>query len=573
MIQPDDFPQERNQTAPAGDDDQAARRQPVSDSTAEPRPTEQFDRDWLGSIVRPVLIVLMVSSVSITVLAFLRQYAPDMPVGVRWSVAGMGVLAAIIGVATTTWLAMPAQRLRRSAGYRLAEIVLLMAAARMILWLASGALPSPVLLLNDPLSAFADGVFLFALVTILFTWYAAIDFTDDLTRMALQPDELWINQRANVRFADSARPAPTNRPAILRGFVVRWVSWGVVLILLASTLRMGITRPGFWGLTRMDVDPLVVGAILLYFLLGLLLISQGQLAVLRARWTIDRLPTAPAIVRNWPLYTFLVILVFGVIAAFLPLGDTYLLSVILGSILNILFGLVFLLFRLITLAFLMLLSLLPFSNQDPQEEPPPPPTQNVFEQPPTLLEIPAWVSGAFFWLSVVALLGYAAYFYFSDKDASMAWLRRIWMRIVEQWRAIFGAAQQWYRQRQQLADDEGVSSARSPAMQLLRRLMPWRLLNPEQRVRFLYFQLLEHGEKAEVGRLPAETPARYAPRLESTIGATNEDVQAIDELTEAFIDVRYAGRQVESQHTERLRALWTKLRSKLVSKDAEDQTS
>jgi hypothetical protein len=98
-------------------------------------------------------------------------------------------------------------------------------------------------------------------------------------------------------------------------------------------------------------------------------------------------------------------------------------------------------------------------------------------------------------------------------------------------------------------------------------------LNPEQRVRFLYFQLLEHGEKAEVGRLPAETPARYAPRLESTIDATNEDVQAIDELTEAFIDVRYAGRQVESQYTEHLRVLWTKLRSKLVSKDAEDQTS
>jgi hypothetical protein len=572
MIQPDDFPKEGNRATSPGDGNQTVRRQHVNDSTTKLRPTEQFDRDWLGSIVRPVLIVLMVSSVSITVLAFLRQYALQMPVGVRWSVAGMGVLAAIIGVATTTWLAMPAQRLRRSAGYRLAEIVLLIAAARMILWLASGALPSPLLLLNDPLSAFADGIFLFALVTILFTWYAAIDFTDDLTRMALQPDELWINQRANVRFADSARPAPTNRTAILRGFVARWVSWGIVLILLASTLRMGITRPGFWGLTRMDVDPLVVGAILLYFLIGLLLISQGQLAVLRARWTIDRLPTAPAIIRNWPIYTFLVILVFGVIAAFLPLGDTYLLSLILGAILNILFGLVFLLFRLITLAFLMLLSLLPFSNQNPQEALPPP-AQNVFEQPPTVLAIPAWVSGAFFWLSVVALLGYAAYFYFSDKDASMAWLRRIWRRIVEQWRALFGAAQHWYRQRQQLADDESASPVKSPGMQLLRRLMPWRLLNPEQRVRFLYFQLLEHGEKVKVGRLPAETPACYAPRLESTIDATNEDVRAIDELTGAFIDVRYAGRQVESQYTERLRALWIQLRSKLVSKDAEDQTS
>lgn len=573
MTRPDDLPKEKNRADAPDGGDTTARGPREEDPTTELRPTERFDRDWLGSIVRPVLIVLMVSSISITVLAFLRQYASEMPASVRWSVAGMGMLAAIIGVATTTWLAMPAQRLQRSAGYRLAEIVLLIAAVRMVLWLASGSLPSPLLLLNDPLLAFADGIFLFALVTILFTWYAAIDFTDDLSRMALQPDELWINQRANIRFADSARPAPTNRTAILRGFVARWVGWGIVLILLASTLRMGVTRPGFWGLARMEIDPTVIGAILLYFLIGLLLISQGQLALLRARWTIDRLTTAPAIIRNWPLYTFLVILVFSVVAAFLPLGDTYLLSLILGTILNILFGLVFLLFRLITLAFLMLLSLLPFSNQTPQDAPPPPPAQNAFEQPPAILEIPPWVSGAFFWISVAALLGYAAYFYFSDKDASMAWLRRIWMRIVEQWRAMFGAVHQWYRLRQQIADDESAASTTSPVVQLLRRLMPWRLLSPEQRVRFLYFQLLEHGEQAEVGRQPSETPTRYAPRLESTIVASDEDVQAIGDLTEAFIDVRYAGRRTDNQRTEHLRTLWAQLRSKLISKGAEDHTS
>ena len=54
--------------------------------------------------------------------------------------------------------------------------------------------------------------------------------------------------------------------------------------------------------------------------------------VLRARWTLDRLPAATAITRNWPLYTLLVILLFAVIAAFLPLGDTYLLSVVLSLI-------------------------------------------------------------------------------------------------------------------------------------------------------------------------------------------------------------------------------------------------
>ena len=567
----EDTQREHNPTAVPSADAQPNAGQ-WGDGAAPGHPADRVDRDWLGSMMRPLLIVLMVSSISIAVLAFLRQYAPDMAESVRWSVAGMGMLAAVIGVATTTWLAMPAQRLRRSAGYRLAEILLLIATARMLLWLADGSLPSPRLLLNDPLSAFADGIFLFALITILFTWYAAIDFTDDLTRLALQPDELWINQRANLRFADTARPAPTNRTAILRGFVARWVGWGILLILLASTLRMGVTRPGFWGLTRLEIDPAVIGAILLYFLIGLLLISQGQLAVLRARWTIDRLPTAPAIIRNWPVYTLLVILVFGVVAAFLPLGDTYLLSVILSTILNAVFGLIFLLFRLITLVMLMLLSLLPFTNQSAQDAPPPPPAQSVMEQPPPLLEIPAWVSGAFFWLSVIALLGYAAYFYFSDKDASMTWLRRIWLHLVEQWRSLFGAVQRWYGQRQPFADEDSSTQDASPLAKMLRRMLPWRLLSPEQRVRLLYFHLLEHGEQAQVGRHPAETPAGYAPRLESAIAASDEDMQTIDELTTAFIDVRYAGREISNQRAEQLRAYWTKLRARFASKAAEERT-
>ncbi len=529
--------------------------------------TERFDRDWLGSIARPVLIVLMVSSINIAVLAFLRQYAPDMTPAVRWSVVGMGMLAAVIGCTTTTWLAMPAQRLRRSAGYRLAEIALLVALARFVLWLASGDLPSPLALLNDPLLALADGVFLFALVTILFTWYAAIDFTDDLARMALQPDELWLNQRANIRFADSARPAPTNRPAILRGFVARWVVWGIVLILLASTLRMGVTRPGFWTMARLDIDPMVIGAILLYFLIGLLLISQGQLAVLRARWTIDRLPTMPAIVRNWPLYTFAVILLFGVVAAFLPLGDTYLLSAILSAILNALFAFFLLIFRLITVLFMMLLSLLPFSNQQPEDVAPPPPAQSIIDQPPPLLVIPPWVSGAFFWLSVAALLGYAAYFYFSDKDASMIWLRRLWERLIAQWMALFGAAQRWARQRQMVQSESSEQQAGGLA-KWVRRLLPWRLLDPNQRVRMLYFQMLERAAEKAVGRQPAETPGRFAPRLESSIDALPDDAAAIDELTAAFVDVRYAGRVVDTADSERLRKRWEQLRATLASKDA-----
>ena len=66
---------------------------------------DQYDRTWLGSIARPALLILMVSMIDVALLAFLRQYAPDMTPAMGWTILGLGVLAAVIGVTTTTWLA------------------------------------------------------------------------------------------------------------------------------------------------------------------------------------------------------------------------------------------------------------------------------------------------------------------------------------------------------------------------------------------------------------------------------------------------------------------------------------
>ena len=346
------------------------------------------------------------------------------------------------------------------------------------------------------------------------------------------------------------------------------MAWGILLIVIASTLRLGVTRPNFWALGRLDIDPLVIGAVLTYFLVGLLLISQGQLAVLRARWTLDRLPTAAAITRNWPLYTVLVILLFAVVAAFLPLGDTYLLSMVLSSILNALFALVYLIFRLLTVAILMLLSLLPFAQAAPEDAAPPPPVQNILEAPPDTLAIPPWVGGTFFWLSVALLLGYAAYFYFSDKETSLRWLHRFWRHLVAQWRSIFGAVAHWYAQRQPGAH-AGMAAAGGGLPGFVRRLLPWRLLGPEQRVRFLYFQLLESAAQREVERQPAETPDRFAPRLEQAVTASAEETETIESLTAAFVDVRYAGRSVTNASVEELRRRWRQLRERFTAKDNE----
>ena len=552
--------EQTNTPPPAGDD--------IAGETAI---GDQYDRTWLGSIARPALLIVMVSMIDVAILAFLRQYAPDMTPAMGWTILGLGVLAAIIGVTTTTWLALPDQRLRRSGGYRAAEIALLLAVTRGAIWAMQG-IPDPLDVLTDPTGVFADGYFLIAAITVMFTWFAAIDFTGDMAELALQPDELWVSRRTELGTADSARAAPTDRPQVVRRFLARWVGWGIFLILLASTLRLGVTRPSFWALGRQDVDPLVVGAILTYFVVGLLLLSQGQLAMLRARWTVARLPAAPGVTRNWPIYTAIVLLVFAAIAAFLPLGDTYLLSLILSTILNAVFALLYLIFRLVTVAFLMLLSLLPFSERAAEQVAEQPPMQAALDQGPAPLIIPPWVGGLFFWISVAFLIGYAAYFYFSDKDATMGWLRRFLARLYAQLLAFFGLVRSWHPQSGRTAQAE-ESGAQSSLASLVRRLLPWRLMSPNQRVRFLYFQMLEAAEEHEVARLPSETPDRFAVRLDESLPDAADEQHGVDELTGAFVDVRYAGAEADRAQTERLKRVWAALRASLPAGKEGDSAS
>ena len=158
-----------------------------------------YDESWLSSLLRPLLIFVLVLCINIALLVLLEQYAAGLGAGVRWAILALGVVAAVIGVTSTTWLAHPNQRLRRTAGYRIAEIVLILLVSRLVLWLAQGSLPSLDAFMLRPDEVFLDGPYLLTLLVLLFTWFAAIDFTDDLAQLALQPDELHVAQTARQR--------------------------------------------------------------------------------------------------------------------------------------------------------------------------------------------------------------------------------------------------------------------------------------------------------------------------------------------------------------------------------------
>ena len=467
------------------------------------------------SLLRPALIVVLVSCIGVALLTFLRHAVPEMAEGVPWTLALLVVLAGLVGVTTTTWLAHPNQRLWRTASYRLAELFLLLAGARVPVWLFGGALPSLRTLLEAPLDALWDGNFIVTALAVVFAWIAAVDFADDLSQLGLQADELWVGRQPHRGTADSSRPAATDRAAILRRFVARWVGWGIFLIVVAATLRLGFVREQFQTLLRQDVDPVAVGAIVVYFLVGLLLISLGQLAVLRARWTIGHTPSQPAIARTWALYTFTILLGFAIVAVFLPLGDTFLLAVVLQGTLTLLFGVIYPLFRLLAFLVVLLFSLLPGGQMALESAP-----SMAAAPPPAVMApiftLPPWVGGVLFWLGLALLVGYAAYFYFADKDRSLNWLRRFWLILVQRWALLWRAWRAWrpVAVRGGRAGDAGAELAVLP---WYARLLPWRFLTPSQQVRYLYFALLDAAARLQAVRRAAETPHQYALRLQAQL--------------------------------------------------------
>lgn len=518
----------------------------------------KYDQPWLGSLLRPLLIATMVACVAQTVLTFVARVAPFLAERYVPTLTIISVGAAIVGCISTTLLAQPNQRHRRTFGYRLAEIGLLLALTRLAIWTVTGSWPTLAFFFIHPFDALLDGLFIVGGLVVGLAWLMATDTTDDLLRMALQPDELYAIEAD--RIGEMVRTSHMDRPAILRGLVARWVAGGILMVILAAGLGMLGAR-SFFTLAQQAVRPGVIGAIITYFLAGLLLISHGQLAILRSRWTIDRVPSAPNVLRNWPLYVLLLLILIGGLATLMPFGGTFRLATILGALISFAFNLVLDLFRLLALLFMLLMSL--FTGEAPpapsNNAPPPPP---VFPTPtPTdTAHLPLWAGGVLFWGTMVLLLGYAAYIYFSGKG-QLGWLTAFWQMLRLRWIQFWGAYQNWQLDRRtsvRRSDQSGEAQTGSVTKR-------WRLsnLDADQQVRYLYLATLEYAEQLGLPRKRSETPLQYAPRLRDQLSDEMTDKSEVETLTNAFVQVRYSRRPIEAKQVPKLQEIWQHIQQHL----------
>ena len=537
-----------------------------------------YDQPWLRSLLRPFLIAVMVACLATALLALIARFVPVLAGGYGQLVLLFSIAVTILGCATTTYLAQPGERQRRRPTYRWVEFAFVVVATRLLLWGATGGWPTLSVLIYQPLDSLIDGVFLSAGLVVLISWFVAIDLTSDLLRLALQPDELFALQ--TDRIGEMIRTSNSDRPAILSRIVARWVGGGILMVIAAAGLQVERPVNGFFALSQQNMPPAVIAAIVIYFLTGLVLVSQGQLALLRTRWLLDRVPSSENVLRQWPLYVLLLLLAIGLVATLLPFGGTFLLGQILFGALNFVFTLVITIFRFFMGLFLLLMAAL--MGETPPgpapAAPPPPPPPTIEALPPASAHFPAWAGGALFWISMALILGYAAYIYLSDRGVQFTWLLTFWQLLRERWLALFGNYRQWQRSRLRSGGQQTAEASVPTQVHWSKRGLDWRRLDPTQQVRYFYLTTLEQAKAHGIGRASGETPSQYAPRLAKHIavagetaevgaeegaedsGKVNNDQQAVQKLTDAFMQARYSKQPLQKLDSTAIARIWEKLK-------------
>lgn len=582
----------------------------VDDAIAGDDIKVRYDMPWLTSVLRPTLIAIMTACLAIGMLSFLRYALPSLPFLYTGSTVFLTVVATLLGCISTTWLAQPGQRGKRNTGLRLAELGLLLGLTRLIVWITVGNWPTFNLFITRPLDAMLDGAFIMALIVVGMAWGAASAITSDFLQMSLQPDEIYAAQQRTGRSSDDPTPPNyTNRRGVLGGFVSKWIFGGVLMVLLSAGTQVQPSENGFFAIGRQNIDPVVISATIIYFLVGLILISQGQFAVLRARWTLEKVPSSGSVLRNWPIYGGLMIGGIGLAATLLPFGGTFYFARILSAIIGFLYMVMATIMQVFFGLFGAFLALLFGESEEPPMEQAPiefEPFQ-MPEAPPDTAGAPPWLGGTIFWIILTLLLGYAAYIYLGGRGFSFGWLRRFWHLLTMRIRELFGNYGEWRANRRMTADDPETEGTAPTVIDNWLTRLRLRNLNPDQQVRYFYMTMLHQAQEAGIGRRGGETPLRYAPRLleslhpvprpseehdedsgesannvESDVaeGDEQEDAEAIrlaaertaamqrsneriSAITEAFLRNRYAGNSADQEQLPTLKSMWETIKKQI----------
>lgn len=542
------------------------------DITTTPEPIQPFTvQSWTQTVIRPTLIILMVAALMGAIFSVGIAVDPSR----LWRLGYIICFAVILeSYFTTAWLQNPKRRNLDHLKYRAAELLVLAVIIRLLTWWIQGNWPESKALLSylkNPFDLFYDGYFWAIFGLCVIGWQRTIAITKSFSLM--KPDEAelaYYTLPRNERDPNS-QPLSDDRSHLQNSFAQQFMGGGLVVLLCASVASYNFSEisanmsPLTSGLSRLGLSSAMLASLLLYFLCGFLLLSQGRLAILEMRWLANDVEQKTPIGRHWHRRTLFVLLVIGLIAAFLPVGSTVPFMRLLNLIVYVIISVITAVLYLFSLFLFYFLSLF-FPQNAPAEEPLPPAQQP--QLPPTLDPVQTnetlqYIFSSAFWAIVLIASIIAFVFFLRDRGIKLnsAHLHRIWLTLKLWWQQL---RQGMAAQMQDIQGGLESLFTQKPE-ETTKKQPPWRFmrindLSPREKVHYFYLSTVKQADQKGVPRQKSETPLEFADDLKSNWPDAEEE---IDELTDAFLHARYSRASIEEDDVTPIKKQWKRLKSNL----------
>lgn len=333
--------------------------------------------------------------------------------------------------------------------------------------------------------------------------------------------------------------------------------WGAFVLLIPVALqRVNLLSLG------LGVRPAQVSALvwlpLAYLGLGLLLFSQARLTLLQAHWAQEQIEVDPALDRRWAGWGLIFIVGVTALALLMPAGDTmlgfHLLVWLMWAV--ALVGQVLLSILMLLLALLLAPCMLfsPTKNVNQVSMPP-------LAPPPLETSSPGWFANlqvVLFWIVAVMAIFFLLRVVWRDRrELGTA---KVWQAWLEWWRSIWSWILGW-KNRAAIQLRRPPSRASESAAEAGPGWWErWRARTARERVRRLYLAMLNRAAQVGAPRQRHQTPHEYAARLLPRVA---DQAEALDQLTEAFVQARYSKRDFSPQDISLLHRIWQRLQAAL----------
>jgi RsiW-degrading membrane proteinase PrsW (M82 family) len=520
---------------------------------------------WVENLLRPVLIAAMMTCLAAPLVAILALLLPP-----GWDTTYFLVFSFFAGLEGI--LSERVLKRRRISGWeylasRAAEFLILVLLLKLVnyaplgleqLWADAQAWPS------DP-ARFWTSVDILTILILFPLWVGAL-------AVARQASELDADEEAGPAPPDKTsteyylwltQPPPVRH----RQEALHWLGevfmWGGISLLVASALIYTLL-------------PTASGSVLttlLYFVLGIALLSQARFSVTRAGWQSQGIPVQSSIGRRWLLWATIFLVGVALVAMLLPtqytMGPLLALLYFLGLIAQVAVAIITLVPYLLGL----LVSLL-FPGIEPPAQPTgpqelmPPAAPIVDSAPPPWLEV---LVSVIFWTLILTIVGYAFLRFVRDRlgllepqeDANGTWKNRVWtwlQSLWHWWRSLGQSVQNSLSRR--LARPSGAS--RPPSV--LSRFFSLRRLSPRGLIRYYYLSIERRAARAGKPRSPGQTPYEYQASLDGQFPDLEPDLTG---LTDAFIQARYSPQPMKEQDAVAVKPLWQRIKSALRNRRTE----